>query len=279
MRARAHDEHVDDVSRYRHIHTHAHMHEYSDFLVNTISVGARFGSPQLQSCKYSTCIHIQWAQDPTPQKRDHFLMPCCNMAQSQNNDSLRCSICLETLKEPKVLPCCHTFCKGCLSKLPVMKKPQAELSVRGEQPSKNMKPLSSTSSDDVDLFGEEEIKETSTDVESPKPLSVASEDELEPHDQGTVAQVEITPKDSPTEIVEDLVDYLTCPQCRAEHKVVGPNGVDGFLTDYIADSQLKEQEASSISAARTLTCDGCESSEPVVAFCDTCFEYLCDFLF
>ena len=31
-------------------------------------------------------------------------------------------------KEPKVLPCCHTFCKGCLSKLPVMKKPESELS-------------------------------------------------------------------------------------------------------------------------------------------------------
>ena len=26
---------------------------------------------------------------------------------------------------------------------------------------------------------------------------------------------------------------------------------------------------------RNLTRDGCESSEPVVAFCDTCFEYLC----
>ena len=36
--------------------------------------------------------------------------------------SLRCSICLETYKEPKVLPCCHTFCKGCLAKLPVMRK-------------------------------------------------------------------------------------------------------------------------------------------------------------
>ena len=42
--------------------------------------------------------------------------------QLASGDSLRCSICLETFKEPKVLPCCHTFCKECLSKLPVTKK-------------------------------------------------------------------------------------------------------------------------------------------------------------
>ena len=82
--------------------------------------------------------------------------------------------------------------------------------------------------------------------------------------------------DTPAGGVKDLVDYLTCLQCRAEHKI-GPNGVDGFLIDYIAGNCLKEQEASSVSATRTLTCDGCESSEPVVAYCDTCFEYLCDF--
>jgi hypothetical protein len=42
---------------------------------------------------------------------------------------------------------------------------------------------------------------------------------------------------------------------------------------------LKEQDAStSFQVAKSgLKCDGCETSEPVVAFCDTCFEYLCDF--
>ena len=75
----------------------------------------------------------------------------------------------------------------------------------------------------------------------------------------------------------DLVDYLTCPQCQAEHRIIGPNGVDGFLTDYIAKSHVKEQDTNPIVSPTNLKCDGCESSELVVAFCDTCFKYLCDF--
>ena len=30
---------------------------------------------------------------------------------------LTCAVCIEQFKEPKVLPCLHTYCKGCLVKL------------------------------------------------------------------------------------------------------------------------------------------------------------------
>ena len=30
---------------------------------------------------------------------------------------LTCTVCLESFKEPKVLPCCHTFCKSCLERI------------------------------------------------------------------------------------------------------------------------------------------------------------------
>ena len=43
---------------------------------------------------------------------------------------------------------------------------------------------------------------------------------------------------------ECVVDYVTCPQCRAEHKITTPNGIDGFLTDFVAERQLKEQSGS-----------------------------------
>jgi len=36
---------------------------------------------------------------------------------SQMHDITKCSICLETFKEPKVLPCIHTFCLECLQAL------------------------------------------------------------------------------------------------------------------------------------------------------------------
>ena len=208
-----------------------------------------------------------------------------------NDENLRCSICLESFKEPKVLPCCHTFCKGCLSKLPVMKKPKSELSVRGEPPSRGREPSpsASTNHEDSAESGEREemfLETASKDGESPIPLSIASEeDEPQPRniqlaDEDAVATEGISScrdqeNDLPTESMNsDLVDY---PQCQDEHRIIGPNGVDGFLTDYIAESHLKERDANPTVNPTNFKCDGCESSEPVVAFCDTCFEYLCEF--
>ncbi len=36
------------------------------------------------------------------------------MAEQRATVELRCTVCLELFKEPKLLPCCHTFCKSCL---------------------------------------------------------------------------------------------------------------------------------------------------------------------
>ena len=32
-------------------------------------------------------------------------------------ERLTCAVCMEQFKEPKVLPCLHTYCKKCLEKL------------------------------------------------------------------------------------------------------------------------------------------------------------------
>ena len=32
-------------------------------------------------------------------------------------ERLTCAVCMEHFKEPKVLPCLHTYCKECLEKL------------------------------------------------------------------------------------------------------------------------------------------------------------------
>ena len=168
------------------------------------------------------------------------------MAQLVSNDSLRCSICLETFKEPKILPCCHTFCKGCLSQLPVMKKPQAELSFRGEH---------SSSRNGVDS----EASTSATTADQPR-----NQDAITSKVSEEVYSKIVTPY--------MLVDYVTCPECRAEHKIE-PNGMDRFPTDFIVDRRLREQ----CSYSNDLACNGCEMSEPVVACCYDCAEYLCDF--
>ena len=39
------------------------------------------------------------------------------MAEKNESDDLTCTVCLEEFKEPKLLPCCHTFCKECLKRI------------------------------------------------------------------------------------------------------------------------------------------------------------------
>ena len=93
-------------------------------------------------------------------------------------------------------------------------------------------------------------------------------------------QLHMAPIHEPPTDEMDLVDYITCPHCRAEHKIIESVGVDGFLTDYVIESQLREQSSPKTNGNNSIQCDGCgESSEPVVACCLDCAEYLCDFCF
>jgi hypothetical protein len=171
-----------------------------------------------------------------------------------------------------------------------MKKPESELSVRGEQPqSRDREPSpSSTGINQEDLNKDEgevfEAFETVSSGDGESPSTISEEDEPQPPpnvqpDQDSEDAVATEDDELPVESVRsDLVEYLTCPQCRAEHRIIGPNGVDGFLTDYIIESHLKERDANSSAGAKSsLKCDGCENYDSVVAYCDTCFEYLCDF--
>ena len=45
-----------------------------------------------------------------------------------NQEKFSCGVCLEAHKEPKVLPCCHTFCKSCLDGLVTETGPQPSTS-------------------------------------------------------------------------------------------------------------------------------------------------------
>ena len=231
------------------------------------------------------------------------------MAES-TKDSLLCSVCLETFKEPKVLPCCHTFCKECLTKLPVIKTElesaaQEDMYVPQQSVPKDTEPVLSThSSADlivVTVKSAEMMEPTPSDErccdmqhcmdESDKvsdstqeACSVAQFDDLETMCTDTPAHNSMDMETSTimcnqgvseqcSETSEAFVGYIACPQCRSKHKLIGRNGVDRFLTDYVIEAQIREQNISS----NKTTCDECESTEKAVSFCSDCTEYLCDF--
>ncbi len=110
-------------------------------------------------------------------------------------EELKCTLCEKELHDPKVLPCCHTYCKACL-----------------------------------------------------EGLLASSSDRRK----------------------------LTCPQalCGATHKVPEA-GVGDFLTDY---TTLHDLEMFRATKAKDLaSCEGCDTSDPPVAYCTDCRAFLCDF--
>ena len=142
-------------------------------------------------------------------------------------NSLRCSVCLDDFKDPKVLPCCHTFCKKCLEKIQSKGDTKGAISEPGKPPANH-----------------------------------SANDQC-----GTTHNKEVT------------VVMLTCPQCRAQHKLTG-GGVEGLLTDYAIEDELDKIKSSSYQEEKvksSLRCGLCESTDPVVSFCNDCFLPLCEF--
>ena len=143
---------------------------------------------------------------------------CNDLSATRDEYSLRCSVCpycLDDFKVPKVLPCCHTFCKSCLEK-------------------------------------------------------ISTSNSSEPKAQSTA-----TNKREETKKIEEEI-LVTCPQCRAQHKIKG--GLDALLTNFAVESErLKKTDQSSQQDDTNLCCGLCESTDPVVSYCVNCSSPLCNF--
>ena len=48
-------------------------------------------------------------------------------ANSSSCNEHKCSVCLELFTDPKVLPCCHTFCLECLKKTATREKTRGQI--------------------------------------------------------------------------------------------------------------------------------------------------------
>ena len=149
-------------------------------------------------------------------------MATISATTSHDEYSPRCSVCLDDFKDPKVLPCCHTFCKACLEK------------------------ISSGTTAQKQSKAEEQA--------SPQAAIKGGENEGKPE--------EIS---------------ITCPQCRAQHKIKG--GVDALLADYAIESQQLKKADKSLSRQNDaeLCCGLCENTDPVVSYCADCSSPLCGF--
>ena len=47
----------------------------------------------------------------------NFRLTMASAVPEEVAERLTCAVCMEQFKEPKVLPCLHTYCKACLEKL------------------------------------------------------------------------------------------------------------------------------------------------------------------
>ena len=66
------------------------------------------------------------------------------MVDTDKESTLTCSVCLELFSEPKILPCCHTFCLKCLEKT-------ARYSSPSKVPRVSTSPVSTDSDESVEV--------------------------------------------------------------------------------------------------------------------------------
>ena len=75
-------------------------------------------------------------------------------------------------------------------------------------------------------------------------------------------------------LVNDQKSDLSCPQCRAKHKIP-KGGVGSYLCDLSILSELETAKATT-EIEQTKLCDFCITGEVAVSYCNECCEYLCE---
>lgn len=227
-----------------------------------------------------------------------------NLVDGDTNADLTCTVCLETYKNPKVLPCLHSFCIACLERI-LLEQDKSKATL-GDF---SYRPLS------VENLPAEENK--ASDGLIPLDLSEPKAEPLTPEPEGPLTPGLVL-TDEPTEGVESATEQdsadlpeadigfsvtteerllteiepltfsagieasfqeticITCPICKAEHPVPGGR-VEELPDDYERLDRLEKNVIKQSLVKKELKCIQCSSEESVVEYCLDCSGGLCDF--
>ena len=150
---------------------------------------------------------------------------------TNKSSSLTCGICLEQYKEPKILPCSHTYCLACLQKT---------LSMKEERAAKSAKHLESIRTASTHEADGETVKEEQ------------SYDDIE---------IERAVKEQ----------KISCPVCKREHAVpLGGVAQFPADFEAIQAIEMELLQKSLTKTKLSQKCGSCSKEKPITNHCDEC---------
>ena len=190
--------------------------------------------------------------------------PSCEVKEH----SLTCSVCLELFSEPKVLPCCHTFCLKCLEKTARSTEKKGEItyvnrtahdaqqsggmkkSVYSVQKSNGMEKMACSKKRRGEMLCWENVVPS---------CSLSSEQQrFQDPKYDVVSEVGGMARDISTKRGE-----IVCPQCRETHAIPA-GGLTELLTDFIASHEIEVKNVTATQNSRGTTlvrlCGECDES-------------------
>ena len=176
-----------------------------------------------------------------PQKFAKSASQCFKMAEggkprlaessTSSSSSLTCGICLEQYKEPKILPCSHTFCLACLQKT---------LSMKEERAAKHAKALESVGTASRQESDGETVEQEQN------------------YDDAEIQRVVKTQK-------------ISCPVCKREHTVpLGGMTQFPADFEAIQAIEMELLQKSLTKSKMSQKCGSCSKERPITNHCDEC---------
>ena len=200
--------------------------------------------------------------------------------------NLVCGICLEQFKEPKILPCSHTFCLGCLEKTVKVQKDN-EVEKEKVLPSEIGGAASATvEAEEVDQSIEElqefNISSVERELDS-KYINVDGQQKVAstvPFCPKMAFHSDSSDEESPSLSSEAVAAdpprqrvTVKCAVCAREHEV--PHGeISQFETDCDA-AQALEFDNLQKSATKPQSCGSCDEAKKLVSHCYECAASIC----